>query len=280
MAFWRRVLHAPGMQLAHREQGDGPPVLLLHGWPTSSFLWRGVLPPLAERVRAIAVDLPGFGGSPKPVDAPYDFGYFERAIDGFLDGLVVDEVGIVGHDLGGPIALHWALTRPERVTRVALLNTLVYPEFSDAVARFVHACRTPGLRERLTSDEGLRAAMRHGVTDKELVTDEVVAGVVAPFATDEDRLALAAAGIGLETRGFDEIAERLPSFDKPFRVIYGERDRILPDIAETVARLERDVAHAEVTALPDCGHFLQEERPREVGELLAAFFAPPSSPEG
>jgi haloalkane dehalogenase len=59
----------------------------------------------------------------------------------------------------------------------------------------------------------------------------------------------------------------------PLRVVYGERDRILPDISETVARLAADVPHAEITALPHCGHFLQEEAPGEVGELLAPFFA-------
>lgn len=56
------------------------------------------------------------------------------------------------------------------------------------------------------------------------------------------------------------------------RVIYGERDWILPDIAQTVRRLQRDVPHAEVTALPECGHFLQEEHPEELARLLAAFF--------
>jgi haloalkane dehalogenase len=62
------------------------------------------------------------------------------------------------------------------------------------------------------------------------------------------------------------------------RIVYGERDRILPDIAETVARVKRDVPQAEVTALPDCGHFLQEEAPAEIGELLAEFFAEAPTP--
>jgi haloalkane dehalogenase len=255
----------------HTEAGAGPPVLLVHGWPTSSFLWRNVMKPIARTHRAIAIDLPGFGASEKPVDASYDFAFFEAAMDAKLEELGVDETAVVGHDIGGPIALHWALHRRGRVTKVALLNTLVYPELSEAAKQFVHACSTPGLREQITSDETLAGAMRLGVADPACITDEVAAGVTAPFETDEDRVALAKAGIGLDLEEVARMERELPGLELPLRVIYGEQDRILPDIADTVARLKRDVPHAEVTALPHCGHFLQEEDPEQVGELLAEF---------
>ena len=267
------TVEAAGLRLAYREQGEGPPVLLLHGWPTSSYLWRNVMPPIAEANRVIALDLPGFGGSDKPPDVRYDFEFFEGALDGFLAALGVDEVAIAVHDLGGPVGVHWALHRPERVTKVALLNTLLYPEFSEAVIAFIQACTQPELREQLTSPQGLEAAMKLGVADESTVTDDVVAAVQEPFQTTEARLALAAAGVGLEPDGFAEIARLLPSLDVPVRSIYGEQDRILPDIAETMARVKRDIPHAEVTSLPGCGHFLQEEEPQEIGDQLARFFA-------
>lgn len=267
-----QTVEAGGLTLAYRELGSGPPVLLLHGWPTSSFLWRGVMPPIARQNRVIALDLPGFGASDKP-DADYGFDFFERAIDGFLAALEIDQVGLAVHDLGGPVGLHWALHRPERVTKLALLNTLVYPEFSEAVLQFLRACRTPESREFLTSPAGLEAAMRLGVADDRNVTEEVLAGVREPFQTDASRRALADAGIGLDPEGFVEIARLLPSLRIPVRVVYGEQDPILPDIADTVARVKRDLPQTEVTALPGCGHFLQEEAPEAIGELLAAFFA-------
>jgi haloalkane dehalogenase len=267
------TVDAAGLRLAYREQGSGSPVLLLHGWPTSSHLWRNVMPPIAEANRAIALDLPGFGASDKPPDAAYDFEFFGRALDDFLAAIDVHELAIAVHDLGGPVGLHWALHHPERVTKVALLNTLVYPEFSEAVLIFIRACSDPELRRQLTSPAGLEAAMKLGVADETRVTADVVAAVQAPFATEDSRRALAAAGIGLQPEGFAEIARLLPSLDIPVRVIYGEQDRILPDIAETMARVKSDVPHAEITSLPGCGHFLQEEEPREIGEQLARFFA-------
>ncbi len=267
------TVQVDGLKLAYRELGEGPPVLLLHGWPTSSFLWREVMPPMSRANRVVALDLPGFGASDKPLGIRYDFGFFGRALDVFLAALGIDQVGLAVHDLGGPVGLHWAVHRPDRLTKLALLNTLVYPEFSTAVKEFVHACNTPGLSERITSPAGLEEIMREGLADPANLTPELVAAVQEPFRSPEARRALAAAGIGTERRGYAEIARRLPSLRVPVRIVYGERDRLLPDVAETMARVKADLPQAELTALPDCGHFVQEEAPEKVGELLARFFA-------
>lgn len=267
------VLTPDGSRIAYRELGAGPAVLLLHGWPTSSYLWRHVMPVLAENNRVIAPDLPGFGASDNPTDARYDFDMYTDAIDDLLGALGVEHAAIIGHDIGGPIAVRWALDRPERVTALGLLNTLVYPDFSPAVIEFVTALRTPASRDRLTSPDGLAEIMRTGVSDHVELTDDVIAAVQEPFTTTHSRRALARAGVGLGARGFIDIAARLPSLTIPVGVIYGAQDRILPDVAETMTHLQHDLPHASVIALPGCGHFLQEEQPQRVGELLADFLA-------
>jgi pimeloyl-ACP methyl ester carboxylesterase len=263
-----------GMEVAYRDEGEGEAVLLLHGWPTSSFLWRGVIPELAKGNRVIAPDLPGFGESAKPLDRRYDFELFEGVLDGLLAELGIDETGLVVHDLGGPIGLHWALGRPGKVNRLAFLNTLVYPDFDPSVAEFVIALSTPEKRDELTSPAGLAEVLKLGLADDAHLTDEAVEGVRAPFVEENARLALAAAGIQLRPDGFNEIAAGLRELDVPVRAIYGERDRILPDVAETMSRVAADVPGvADVTPLPDCGHFCQEEAPEEIGRLLSEFFA-------
>ena len=273
MSATARTVQVEGLRLAYRERGEGPPVLLLHGWPTSSFLWRDVMEPMARASRVVALDLPGFGLSDKPVGIRYSLDFFGRALDLFLAALGIDRLGLVVHDLGGPIGVAWALERPGRVTRLALLNTLLYPEFSDAARAFVRACATPALREQLTSPAGLEALMREGFADPSRLSPEVLAAVQAPFASADARLALAEAGRGLSVRGFVQIARRLPALRIPVRVVYGARDRVLPDVADTMARVKADLPQADVTALEDCGHFLQEEAAAEVGALLARFFA-------
>ena len=208
----------------------------------------------------------------KPVAGRYDFADFESAIDALLERLGIDRVAVAAHDLGGPVAVHWALARPGRVTALALLNTLLYPDFSPAILEFVQTLSTPGPREEATSPEGLTEILRLGVADPAHLPDDVLAGMLAPFAAEDDRLALARAGMGLSPRGFAAFAVGLSTLDFPVRVVYGEQDRALPDVAETFARLAKDIPAAAVTALPHCGHFPQEDDPDRVGELLADFF--------
>ena len=261
------------LRLAYREQGSGPAVLLLHGWPTSSHLWREVMPPISRANRVVALDLPGFGGSDKPPNAAYDFSFYGRTLDLFLAELGIDRVGLALHDLGGPIGLHWAVHRPGRLTKLALLNTLVYPEFSAAVQDFARDCLDPHRSLELTGPAGLERALRIGLANPADLTEEVLAAVREPFRTVEAQRALAAAGVGLRRPGFAEIARGLRTLHVPVRIIYGDRDRILPDVAQTMARVKIDIPHAEVVTLPGRGHFIQEEAAEETGELLASFFA-------
>ena len=273
-AIASRSITVDGLTVAYTDVGEGPAIVLLHGWPTSSFLWREIAPALAAAGhRVVAPDLPGFGASSKPPDIRYSFELFERALDALMKELGVEETGLVVHDLGGPIGVHWALGRRDTVSRLALLNTLLYPEFSPSVIEFVTILMDPDRRAELTSPEGLTELMNLGVSDPEQLSAEALAGVLAPFQTNDDREALAGAGIGLSVEGFTEIAEGLPRLDIPVLCLYGDADRPLPDVAETFARVQRDVPHAEVEVLPGIGHFLQEEVPAVVSERLARFFS-------
>ena len=270
----RGVVKADGLNVHYLIAGEGPAVLLLHGWPTSSYLWREVMPSIAARGRrVIALDLPGFGRSDKPMSASYSFRFYERTLTAFLDALDIHEVGLVVHDLGGPIGLYWATQNMDRVRELALLNTLVYPTMSWAVVAFVVASRLPGVRSLLASPKGLALALKYGLADQSNALPETIEAVQAPFRDKNARRALLKTGSALHIGGFRTIAKSLPSFKGPVKIIYGAKDRILPNVAKTMRRVARDLPQATTTRLDNCGHFLQEEAGRAIGEELGEFFS-------
>ena len=263
-----------GLTLGYRELGAGPAVLLLHGWPTSSWLWRDMMEPIARTNRVIALDLPGFGASDKPSDQHYGFRFYDGVLDGFLEALEIDRLGLAVHDLGGPVGVHWAIHNQDRVEGLALLNTMVYPQTSWAVKLFIVTCTLPVARSWITSPAGIKFAMRLGVNDKPRMDADALRPYQEPFESKEARQALAATARDLSIGGLKRIEAALPDLKFPIRIVYGEDDRILPDVAKTMNRVSEDVGGAEITSLADVGHFCQEDRGAEIGELLAPFFAP------
>ncbi len=267
-----RFVEVEGHRVHWLEAGEGPAVVLLHGWPTASFLYRDVAPLVAEGNRVLVPDLIGFGKSDKPLDVSYSFRFHERILSAWLEAVGVDRFGLVVHDLGGPIGLYWACMHKERITSLVLLNTLVYPRPSWAVVAFVLAAYTPFVRMLLAGPRGLEFAMDWGTTTSSKLSPAVYEGVKEPFTTRAARKALLKAGVSLTPKGMMDIARILPTFECPVRCIYGEKDRVLPDVARTMIRVQRDLPQTELIPLPACGHFLQEEKPEEIGELLAEFF--------
>lgn len=260
------------LRIHYQSCGEGKPVLLLHGWPSSSYLWRKVMPGISQHHWVIAPDLPGFGQSEKPLDVRYSFRFYSNALNGLLNALKIDKVGLVVHDLGGPVGIFWAIENPSRLSALAILNTLVYPEMFWAVKLFMLGTFLPGVKNWLVSPSGIKAAFKLGVCNTHRITNEMMQPYQSPFVEDEARRALLKSAQGLSPKGFDRMASKLPDIKVPVRLIYGENDRILPDIARTMARLQLDIPHSELSRFPDCGHFLQEDEPEKLGRLLNEFF--------
>ncbi len=114
-----------GVKIHYRTKGTGPTLLLLHGWPTSSYLYREIVEKVGESFQVIAMDLPGFGKSDKKLEDSYSFRYHMRTINGFLKNLKLEKVSLGVHDMGGPIGLYWMIKNMEKVERLILFNTLI-----------------------------------------------------------------------------------------------------------------------------------------------------------
>ncbi|BBM82780.1 alpha/beta fold hydrolase [Candidatus Uabimicrobium amorphum] len=258
-----------GVKVHYLSAGSGECVLLIHGWPTCAYLWRNVMLPIAKNYDVIAIDLPAFGLSDKPLNQTYSLKYYESVLEKFLDQLNISQVSLAVHDLGGPVGLKWAVRNPQRIKRLILLNTLVYTSFSWAVALFVMATRVPLLNSWMASPKGIAKAMRFGVENKKNLTPEVLKNYCEPFRDKKAGKALLKTIHDLH--GVGEIQRKLANFDVPVRLIYGENDRILPGIAKTMQRVQKDLPQAQLTSIPGCGHFLQEDQPQKIGELIYEF---------
>ncbi len=142
--------------MAHRELGSGTPMVFLHGNPTSSHLWRDVLPAVGGPGRLLAPDLIGMGESGKP-DIAYTFADQARYLDAWFDALGLEEVVLVGHDWGGALAFDQAARHPGRVRGIAFTETIVKPmtweEFPEGGRPLFEAIRTPGVGEAMILDE-------------------------------------------------------------------------------------------------------------------------------
>lgn len=184
-----------GAEMAHREMGAGRPIVCLHGNPTSSYVWRHVVPGLAEDGRALAPDLIGMGASAKP-EIAYRFADHARYLDAWFDALELRDVTLVGYDWGGVLALDWARRHPSRVRGVAVFETFLRPmsweDWPPAGAELFRALRTPGVGEKMVLEENqfLARSLDNGVKGGLAAVDRE--RYYAPYPTPASRRPLLA----------------------------------------------------------------------------------------
>ncbi|MFG1685077.1 haloalkane dehalogenase [Nonomuraea sp. NPDC049269] len=149
------VQHVLDSTMYYRESGAGAPIVFLHGNPTSSYLWRDVMPGVGPG-RLLAPDLIGMGDSGKP-DIAYTFADQARYLDAWFDALDLQDVVLVGHDWGGALAFDWATRHPDRVRGIAFTETIVKPmaweEFPEGGRELFRAIKTEGVGEGMILDD-------------------------------------------------------------------------------------------------------------------------------
>jgi haloalkane dehalogenase len=272
----RYVTLPDGLRMAYVTAGpdDGEPVLLLHGEPSWSFLYRAVIPVLAAAgLRAIAPDLVGFGRSDKP--AEFDDHTYARHVEWVrafaFDALDLRGVTVVGHDWGGLIGLRLATEHPERVARIVATNTGLPTgdqEMPEVWLRFREAVRTaPELDVRRLVQAGCRTEL----------APEVLAAYDAPFPDESFKAGCKAMPNLVPTTPDDPAAaanraawQRLTAWDKPFLVAFSDRDPITGAMAPVLTSV---VPGARCVTIEGGGHFLQEDTGPRLGEEIAKFVA-------
>jgi haloalkane dehalogenase len=267
--FAPRYTEYDGLRLAHIDEGDGSPVVLLHGEPTWSFLWRKVIGPLVEAGhRCLAPDLPGFGRSDKPTDIGwYTYDRHTAAMTAWLDTLDVRDATLVVHDWGGPIGLRIAVEQPARVARLVILDTGLFTgrqHMSDAWLAF---------RDFVDRTDDLPVGMLVRGACHQDPGDVVIGAYEAPFPDAASKAGARAFPLILPTspeqpgaREGGRVLEALQADTRPKLMMWADADPVLP--LETgrrfAAALGGDLAHV----IADAGHFLQEDAGAEIGARI------------
>lgn len=273
-----------GARVACWEWGppDAEPVLLLHGYPANHHCWRHQIPPLARRHRVIAPDLLGWGESDRPLHLSFDYDTEVARVGRLLDALDVDDaVNLVGHDYGGFLSLGFTQTHPDRVRRLAILNSRAQATFARqwyAVFSLISlAGRTPVLRSLATR---LPLAAIHRRSLMPLVRDgHVDAGLLADYVdwmdTAPGRRWLVHYFGDYRTAPRPELRRRLGEITCPTAIVWGRADAYLRPAVAT--ELAGTIPGAELTMLDGAGHWVMDERPADVTAALERLLTRPAN---
>lgn len=278
--FTPQHLEVLGSKLHYVDTGpaDGVPVLFLHGNPTSSYLWRNVIPHVARTARCIAPDLIGFGKSDKP-DIGYRFADHVRYIDAFIEALGLKRVTLVIHDWGSAIGLHWARRHPGRVAGIAMMEFISpvrsWSDWPEAIRPVFQAFRTPGAGEELVLEQNvfiekvLPGAVVRGLTEAEMTHYR------APFYDKRTRQPMLSfpRDLPIEGQPADVVAaanaymEWLAQSPVPKLLFWGT-----PGILVTpadAARHARNMSNLRSVDIGPALHYLQEDNPDLIGRSIA-----------
>ncbi len=254
--------------LHYLDEGEGPVVLLLHGNPTWSFVYRNVIRELSSSCRLIAPDYPGFGFSGHPAGYGYSPAEHATAVGELVDALALDHFVLVVQDWGGPIGMAIAAARPERVAGFVIGNTwcwgttpsmwLFSKLLGGAFGRYLI------LRHNLFADALMKGAL---VGDPD---PRVLAAYSAPFPDADSRIGTwkLPRAITRERAWIRSVEARLaPLRDRPIELIWGERDPLFSKPAFD-ARWRTHFPDANTVRIADAGHFVQEDRPDQVAAAI------------
>jgi len=275
-----RTVDAAGCSIFVRESGDGPPVVLLHGFPQTGRCWQRVARALSEQHRVLVPDLPGYGRSARPTS--YDSSTLASTVAAFMEAAGAPRAAVVGHDWGGGVAFRLASGHADRVERLAVINS----PYRTLDLRhgwhmlFFNLPLVPEVVLTAAGDRWIDFILRAASEAEDAFEPDALAEYHDAYRTLE-RKRSAFAYYRTVTRRI--IASKLPtrrlpvrarpgpraSIDMPTLVIWGALDKALP--LALAKGIVKEIPQARLETIPDAGHFVPEERPERVAQLLKEF---------
>ncbi len=253
--------------VSYVEAGNGPPLILIHGIPVWGYLWHGIYPELTRTHRVLIPDLLGFGFSDKADCFDRSIAAQAQMVDAWLGHLGISHATIVGHDIGGGVALRLATRFPERVERLIVMNTVCYDSWPiELMLQFGH----PEAHRKLSASFAvrlLRQALKPGFASS--IHRDLLEGFLAPYTTEVGKLSLIRNAAALNTNLTTEITHLLPGLRIPTLVLWGEDDRFQP--VHYGERLAKDIPGSRLIRVKDARHFVMWDQPTLVTKHVLDF---------
>lgn len=271
----RRAVEVGAARLSLLEAGDGEPVVLLHGTPTSAELWRDLLPRLAAAgYRGLAPDLPGYGRTRLPPGGDHSLAGAAALLSRWLEDEAAEPVWVVGHDVGGAIAQLLVTRSPHLVARLTLVNSIVDGSWPAPRARIATLAAKLGLyrpaaRLGVVPNRYMRRQVRRSCATESAIAEDDLDRVVwdTKFSTAEGRLAFQQHLAALTPRDTASLPLLLPRIAAPCQLVWGMRDPF-QTWAAGGARLQQLLPAPAVTRLDATGHLVPMEDPDELVRAL------------
>lgn len=261
-----------GHSIHYVDEGQGEVLLMVHGTPVWSFLYRHCIQRLSERYRCVALDHLGFGLSDKPSGADYTPQAHAERLATFIETLGLKNITIITQDYGGPIALDYAVHHAENVLRIVIANSWMWslPQMEKGGKLFNNAL---GKWLYLRYGFSAKVLIPQSFGDKRNLSPDVHGQYLAPLNTPENRIATFAFVQALSGNGkwyavLNEKSERIAS--KPVLMLWGMRDRFVP-AAQLLPLWKKLWTNARYVEIDNAGHFMEEEVPERVAEEIERF---------
>ena len=274
-----RFIKADGLRIHVAEAGEGPPVLLLHGWPQHWYMWRRVMERLAPHFRLLAPDLRGFGWTDAPGHG-YDAETFAADQIALLDALEIESANVIGHDWGGWTAFLLGLDRSERIERMVVCNAPhPWPKQEPRLALelwrtwYATALAIPVLAPKLLQQTDFAASILRRGNVGTPFTEEQIAAYADSFRHPARARAVSSLYRYYQRAFVDGLRGRWRSrqLHVPTLLLFGPRDLYIT--AKALPGYERNAPQMELELVPDSGHFLVDEKPDLVARRALAFLS-------
>jgi haloalkane dehalogenase len=277
--FEPHYVEVEGARLHYIEQGTGDPIVFVHGNPTSSYIWRNIIPIVAARGRCIALDLVGFGKSDKP-DIAYSFFDHVKYLEGFIRALEFTNITLVLQDWGGAFGLDYALRHKDNVKAVAFFEavsfTFTWDDFPNDLRETFKAFRRPNEGWKMICEDNMfvEKVIPGGIVRQ--LTEEEMNHYRAPFPTVESRKPLWVMPnmIPIDDRkdetywALKRNEDDLHNLTMPTLLLWAQPG-VIVNSHERVTWFQRRLPLLEVVDLGEGKHFLQEDHPEEIGRAIA-----------